>query len=69
MARVRAVVGDRWAYQHFPAGVFTGVWIVGVVPALEARQAILHWSGGGVLGIHRLHHTVDREEFPHLWTD
>ena len=68
VARVRAVVGNRGAYQHFPAGVSAGFRIVGVVPALEARQVFAGRSGAGVAGIRRLHYSVDRAKLPHSWT-
>ena len=47
LVRVRIAVGNRGAYQHFPAGVSAGFRIVGVVPALETRQA---FAGGGCAG-------------------
>ena len=67
--RVRTVLGDRGADQHFPAGVSAGFRTVGVVPALEARQAFAGWGCAVGAGIRRLHRALDGTESPSFGSD
>jgi hypothetical protein len=64
---VRAAVGRDGIEQHFPAVVFAGCGIVGVVPAGEARQPVVRRSGAGVGGLLCLHRAVAGTELRDVW--